>query len=128
MRYNILMAAMLFSLSVQAADIRRESGSEGIDLISVSGTFTEGEDATFRKLAAESDRAVVALNSGGGNLHVGLEIGRAIRLRGFATAVPPDVMRFGLRADVAGGITPPPGCGIETRLSRRLSPRQREGV
>ncbi len=83
---------MLFSLPVQAAEIRHESGSEGVDLISVSGTFTGGDDATFRKLAAASDRAVVVLNSGGGNLHVGLEIGRAIRLRRFATAVPPDAL------------------------------------
>ncbi|MBY3249893.1 hypothetical protein HFN72_34915 [Rhizobium laguerreae] len=92
MRYKILIASMLFSFPVLAADISRESGSDGIDLISVSGTFTEGDDATFRRLAAASERAVVVVNSGGGSLHVGLEIGRAIRLRGFATAVPPDAL------------------------------------
>lgn len=92
MRYSILIASMLLALPAQAAEVLREDGSEGIDLISVNGTFTEGDDATFRKLAAASDQAVVFLNSGGGNLHVGLEIGRAIRLRGFATAVPPDAL------------------------------------
>ena len=92
MRFIFLIATVLFYLPVQAADIRRESGSDGIDLISLSGTFTEGDDVTFRRLAAASDRAVIVLNSGGGNLHVGLEIGRAIRLRGFATAVSPDTL------------------------------------
>lgn len=92
MRYRFLIAAMLFSLPVQAAEIVRESGSDGTDLISVSGAFTEGDDAVFRKLAAATDRAIVVLNSGGGNLIAGLQIGRAIRLRGFATAVPSNAL------------------------------------
>lgn len=49
--------------------------------VSVRGTFNEGDDALFRKLAATIDRAVVVLDSGGGNLQAGLEIGRAIKLR-----------------------------------------------
>lgn len=92
MRYRFFMTAMLFPISVLAADFGREIGPDGIDLISVDGTFADGDDATFRRLAAESDRAVVVLNSGGGNLHSGLEIGKAIRLRGFATAVPPGAL------------------------------------
>ncbi len=92
MRYTIFLAAMLFSLPAKSADIRLDVGSGGIHLISVSGTFTEGDEIAFRKLAAASDRAVVVLNSGGGNLLAGLEIGKAIRLRGFATAVPPDAL------------------------------------
>lgn len=92
MQYKFLIAAMLISLQAHAAEITRENGSEGIDLISVSGTFVEGDDVTFRKLAAASDRAVVMLDSGGGNLLAGLEIGKAIRLRGFATAVPPGAL------------------------------------
>lgn len=89
MRYRYVAAAMLFSLPVQAAEIKRDVGSDGIDLISISGTFTEGDDAAFRRLAAASPKAVVILDSGGGNLLTGLAIGRAIRLSGFATAVPP---------------------------------------
>ena len=92
MRYKFLMAAILLSFPTNAADIEREIGPAGVDLISVSGTFTQGDDAVFRKVAAASDRAVVVLNSGGGNLQAGLEIGKAIRLRGFATAVPPDAL------------------------------------
>lgn len=92
MQYCILIAAILFTFPVLAADIRRERGTDGIDIISVIGTLTEGDDATFRKLAAESDQALVILNSGGGNLHTGLEIGRAIHLRGFATAIPSNAL------------------------------------
>lgn len=92
MRCLFMTTAMFFSISAQAADIGREIGPEGIDLISISGTFNEGDDATFRKLAAASDQAIVVLNSGGGNLQAGLEIGKAIRLRGFSTAVPPDAL------------------------------------
>ncbi len=88
MRHCFFMTAILFPISVLAADIGREIGPDGIDLISINGTFADGDDAAFRRLASESDRAVVVLNSGGGNLHSGLEIGKAIRLRGFATAVP----------------------------------------
>lgn len=92
MRYGFLVAAILFSFPVQAVEIKREVGSDGIDLIFVSGTFTEGDDVTFRRLAAASAKAVVVLDSGGGNLHAGLAIGRAIRLSGFATAVSPDAL------------------------------------
>ena len=92
MRCVFMMTMIFFSISAQAADIRREIGPEGIDLISVSGTFTEGDDTAFRKAAAESDRVVVVLDSGGGNLHAGLEIGKAIRLRGFSTAVSSGAM------------------------------------
>ncbi|WP_042778667.1 hypothetical protein [Sinorhizobium fredii] len=92
MRYIVVAGLMLFALPIRAAEIAREPGSDGIEIVSVTGTFNDGDDADFRKLAATIDRAVVVLNSGGGNLHAGLEIGRAIRLRGFATAVPPDAL------------------------------------
>lgn len=75
-----------------AADISRQIGDDGIDLISVTGVLTEGDDAAFRKVAAQSERAVVVLNSEGGSVIAGIEIGRAIRLLGFATAVPPETL------------------------------------
>lgn len=92
MRHCFSMTAILFPISVLAADIGREIGPDGIVLISINGTFAEGDDAMFRRLASESDRAVVVLNSGGGNLQSGLEIGKAIRLRGFATTVLPGAL------------------------------------
>lgn len=88
MRNLVLAIAVALPLASQAAEITRSASADGLDIISVSGTFNAGDEAVFKKTAAESDRAVVVLNSGGGNLVTGLEIGRAIRLRGFATAVP----------------------------------------
>ncbi len=92
MRYLVLAVVLSFALPSQAAEIIRDVGLNGTDIISVSGTFNDGDDASFRKLAATTERAIIVLNSGGGNLHAGLEIGRAIRLRGFATAVPPNAL------------------------------------
>jgi hypothetical protein len=90
MRHFFFLGCMAFALPAPAAEIIRTVGSNGVDIVSVRGTFNDGDDRVFKKLAAEIDQAVVVLDSGGGDLHSGLEIGRAIRLRAFATAVPPD--------------------------------------
>lgn len=74
------------------AEIALEPGGDGIDLITVTGVLNEGDEDTFRKLAANSGQAIVVLNSEGGLVETGIEIGRAIRLRGFATAVPPGTL------------------------------------
>lgn len=75
-----------------AAEIYREAGDDGIDFISVTGVLNEGDDTVFRKIAAASEKAIVVLNSEGGRVTAGIEIGRAIKLRGFATAVPPETL------------------------------------
>lgn len=88
MRNLVLVFALAFALPSHAAEITMNHGSDGLDIVSINGTFNAGDEAVFKKIAAESNRAVVVLNSGGGNLVTELEIGRAIRFRGFATAVP----------------------------------------
>lgn len=90
MRYPLFAIATLIGLPLHAAEISVSPGGAGLEVIAVSGTIEAGDDAAFRKLAVASDRAVVLLNSGGGNLKAGL--GKAIRLRGFATAVAPDAL------------------------------------
>ncbi|MBB5574144.1 MULTISPECIES: hypothetical protein [Rhizobium] len=89
MRHLLFAALFLFSsLAVgHAAQITSEPGVSGIDLITVKGVINVGDDAVFRRLATASDKALVVLNSEGGALSAGIEIGRAIRLRGFATVV-----------------------------------------
>ena len=89
MRHYIFLALMGWAFPTSAADIVREPAQDRVDIISVRGSLNEGDDALFKKLAASIDRAVVFFDSGGGNLQAGLEIGRAIKLRGFATGVPP---------------------------------------
>ncbi|WP_287363284.1 hypothetical protein [Mesorhizobium sp.] len=57
------------------------------DLIVITGVIESSDDAQFNQIAATTGQAVVLLNSGGGSVLPALEIGRAIRLKGFATAV-----------------------------------------
>ena len=71
-----------------AADMRVVPGAGGETYITVQGDFEIGDDAKFIRLALPLDEAVVVFNSDGGNLHVGLGIGRAIRLKEFSTMVP----------------------------------------
>lgn len=93
MRYVLagLLAAILAGPAA-AVEINREAGDDGIDFISLTGVLNEGDDALFRRIAAASEKAIVVLNSEGGSVTAGIEIGRAIKLRGFATAVPPDTL------------------------------------
>ncbi|MDL2409520.1 hypothetical protein PY650_28585 [Rhizobium calliandrae] len=83
-----LCGVLLFSpLTVgHAAQITSQPGVSGIDLITVTGVINVGDDALFRRLAPVADKAIVVLNSEAGALSAGIEIGQAIRLRGFATA------------------------------------------
>jgi hypothetical protein len=55
--------------------------------ILISGVFEDGDDKKFTALALDIDNAMVLFESPGGNLLAGLNIGRAIRLKEFATAV-----------------------------------------
>ena len=55
--------------------------------ILISGILEDGDDKKFTALALDMDKAVVLFESPGGNLLAGLNIGRAIRLKEFLTAV-----------------------------------------
>lgn len=60
-----------------------------LTIITVEGELAEGDASRFANVAlAASDAAIVLLSSPGGNLVAGMDIGRAIHLKGFATAVP----------------------------------------
>lgn len=85
----------IFVLSFICAD--REAWSAQIELvradpnslpvIRVSGDFVVGDEADFIKVALPIERAIVDLNSNGGNLLAGIEIGKAIRLKEYSTYV-----------------------------------------
>jgi len=62
------------------------------DLVLLEGKLELADDEAFAKLVDGLDHAIVVLNSPGGNLVAGLAIGRLVRLRAFATAVPDDAM------------------------------------
>ena len=72
-----------------SAEFRKSSlGANAPDLIEVSGELARGDEAKFIEVAIKSADAIVVFHSGGGNLLAGIEIGRAIRLKGFSTLVP----------------------------------------
>ena len=63
-------------------------GPSAPDLIEVVGELISGDEAKFIEAAIKSADAIVVFHSGGGNLLAGIEIGKAIRLKGFSTLVP----------------------------------------
>ena len=88
---QILLTAvftMLIGISSNAADINLVRGVKGEeDAISIKGDFKIGDENKFRALALTSNRATVFLDSDGGMLRPAIEIGKIIRIKGFATAV-----------------------------------------
>lgn len=56
--------------------------------ITIEGELALGDEKRFADAAVQATSAVVLLSSPGGNVLAGIEIGKAIRLKGFATAVP----------------------------------------
>lgn len=86
-RYLFLVFS-LFIFTAQAAEINRVDGKEGdADLIFFKGEIKDGDDKTFKGIALNSEVAIVVFDSPGGLLRTALEIGKIIRIKGFATAV-----------------------------------------
>jgi hypothetical protein len=56
-------------------------------LVAVDGPFEAGDESKFRTEVGRLTKAVVVFNSDGGNLQAGIEIGKTIRLKSFATTV-----------------------------------------
>jgi tetratricopeptide (TPR) repeat protein len=55
--------------------------------VAVDGRFEAGDEIKFRTEVGRLTKAVVVFNSDGGVLQAGIEIGKTIRLKSFATAV-----------------------------------------
>ena len=70
--------------SAFAADIK----NFGDGVVLISGDIVPGDSSKFINIALQLDKGVVVLISEGGNLKDGLELGKAIRMKGFATYVP----------------------------------------
>ena len=66
------------------------SKGDGRDLtiITVEGELVAGDEKRFADAAIGADNAIVMLSSPGGSIIAGIEIGKAIRLKGFRTLVP----------------------------------------
>lgn len=77
----------LLPAQAQAGDISLQQ-IDGVDYITIEGDVEPSDLAHFQRLAVSSETAVVVLGSPGGALAPALEIGKIIRLKGFATFVP----------------------------------------
>ncbi|MDR6829019.1 hypothetical protein J2X48_002934 [Bosea sp. BE271] len=86
---GLLAISLGFTNLSGAADISAIPGTNGGPaIILVRGELAIGDDKAFANVALVHSSAVVVLDSNGGLLLPGLEIGKAIRLKGFATVVP----------------------------------------
>jgi hypothetical protein len=57
-------------------------------IVDIQGDFDEADSARFERVVAPLEQAYVRLESAGGDLLAGLEIGEAIRRKKFITIVP----------------------------------------
>ena len=80
-------SALLGLVPAEAATVRRSS-IDGVPVILVAGTLAYGDEKQFAFVSRDMPKALVALDGPGGNLHAGLEIGRAIRMKGYVTLAP----------------------------------------
>lgn len=89
---GLLFVAVFFTspYSCFAAEFIKISASEmqRSDFILVHGDLFLGDEQKFIDVAMSSTGALVVFHSRGGNLYAGIEIGKAIRRKGFSTFVP----------------------------------------
>ncbi len=80
---------LMADLSASAATIEfGQNLEDGTRLVIVEGQLEKGDESRFVALVLPLNSALVILNSPGGNLRSGIEIGKAIRLKEFSTLVP----------------------------------------
>ena len=93
MRYVVAAFAALNlacnSGSAATVDVQTINTADGaLTTIAIEGELVPGDETKFADAAIRAPSAVVMLNSPGGREIVGIEIGQAIRHKGFATYVP----------------------------------------
>jgi hypothetical protein len=88
-KLHLLVALTLCTLPAKAigADIKSIKISEDQVAILILGDIQNGDGAKFRSEAGKFSDALVLLESDGGKTAEAIEIGQAIRLKGFGTAV-----------------------------------------
>jgi hypothetical protein len=86
-RAALLSALVTAANPVRGATIESKRFDDGMVLIFISGEMVLGDEKTFANEALPHENAVVVFKSNGGNLKAGIEIGKAIRLKGFSTFV-----------------------------------------
>ncbi|WP_374407429.1 hypothetical protein [Pelagerythrobacter sp.] len=88
----LALFGLMGSSPAMAAEISAVELDSELVAIAIEGEIASGDGATFRREAAKHEAAVVLLDSEGGSTLDALEIGEAIRLRGFSTLVINDAV------------------------------------
>ena len=84
---HFFWCALVVTGGAQAATFSHYRLDNGMELIELNGDIKSGDEIQFRKIALQFDKAIVGFNSDGGALFPALEIGKAVRLQSFETAV-----------------------------------------
>ena len=92
---------VLASSALHAATFQTKPLNDTTVLVFVEGDLEFGDEKKFASVAIALDDAVVVFKSRGGNLKAGIDIGKAVRLKGFVTYVP-DGQFCALRALLRG--------------------------
>jgi hypothetical protein len=88
----LIASANLISTECSAAEFKKNPLPDGRGaVIAVVGDLDVGDEKKFVDLALSTEAALVVFESPGGNLIAGIEIGKAIHLKGFGTLVPDGV-------------------------------------
>ena len=84
----IFLFVFLLTNNLFAASITKTNGSvDELKIITIKGEIISGDESKFRTLALSTKNAIVVLDSPGGKINPALEIGKMIRLNGYATEV-----------------------------------------
>jgi hypothetical protein len=93
MWYGLLFCLLVLATPANAATIEiKAAGGDEPALVIVQGRLLPEDADHFRFRTGSISKAVVVFESEGGSLFAGIEIGRTIRLRNFATLVPRGVL------------------------------------
>ncbi len=85
---SVLFLSLGFPIQgAQCATIKLVDLKDGDFAITVAGAIEPGDDKKFNNIATTLDKAIVVLDSPGGATIAAIEIGKTVRLKGFATAV-----------------------------------------
>jgi hypothetical protein len=89
-----LLALIVFSQRSTAAEMSiAQAETQGAPaIVTLYGEFVTEDIERFRSLTAFISRAVILLQSDGGALIAGIQIGKIIRLKGYATFIPDNTM------------------------------------
>lgn len=90
-KMKVLILTLLFGICglSEAADITKtQLKDQNASLIVLSGSFVQGDQQKFSEVVAGVTKAIVVLDSPGGNVYAAIQIGRMIKRQGFSTFIP----------------------------------------